>query len=165
MSVSNPNTSVINLDRVGSSESNPLVLKNAYVLEKGKKIWITSDHGFRILGLDQSNYGDMGAGLHDFDVNDSKQLSEKKREKLYQVILEQAVAVGIGIADAAEIDELNIYQATRKAMLQAVQKAVSGISGEDLTFLARMHVHPSEMCSTPCIVLLSRLRIPTSLIA
>lgn len=85
-----------------------------------------------IAGIDEVGRGPLAGPVvsaavilpHDFhvvDVNDSKQLSEKKREKLYQVILEQAVAVGIGMADAAEIDKLNIYQATRKAMLQAVQ--------------------------------------------
>ena len=55
---------------------------------------------------------------HDFqlvEVNDSKQLSEKKREELYDKILEQAVAVAVGIAENELIDEVNIYQATRIA--------------------------------------------------
>ncbi len=53
-------------------------------------------------------------------INDSKKLSEKKREELFIEISEKAVAVGIGSCTPEEIDELNIKQATRKAMLQAV---------------------------------------------
>lgn len=54
-------------------------------------------------------------------LNDSKKLSEKVREELYDVILEKAVAVGIGIVSAKEIDEMNIYQATKKAMKLAIE--------------------------------------------
>lgn len=55
-------------------------------------------------------------------VNDSKQLSKQKREVLYNDIMNNALAVGIGIVHANEIDTLNIYQATKKAMLQAINK-------------------------------------------
>lgn len=55
-------------------------------------------------------------------VNDSKKLSPKKREQLYDVIIDQAIAVGVGYADAATIDRINIKQATRLAMKQAVEK-------------------------------------------
>lgn len=55
-------------------------------------------------------------------LNDSKAVSEKKREIFYQYIMENAVSVGIGSASAAEIDELNIYQATKLAMTRAVGK-------------------------------------------
>lgn len=54
------------------------------------------------------------------EVNDSKQLSPKKREELYGKILEQALAVGIGVASNKVIDEVNIYQASRLAMKEAV---------------------------------------------
>lgn len=54
-------------------------------------------------------------------INDSKQLSEKKREELYGVIMEQAVAVGVGMASPQRIDEINILQATYEAMRQAIQ--------------------------------------------
>ena len=54
-------------------------------------------------------------------LNDSKQLSEKKREELYDKILEQAVAVAVGIAENELIDEVNIYQATRIAMKEALE--------------------------------------------
>ncbi len=54
-------------------------------------------------------------------LNDSKKLSEKKREELFLEISEKALAIGIGSCTPEEIDEFNIKQATRKAMLQAVQ--------------------------------------------
>jgi len=54
-------------------------------------------------------------------LNDSKKLSEKKREELFLEISEKAIAIGIGSCTPEEIDEYNIKQATRKAMLQAVQ--------------------------------------------
>lgn len=53
-------------------------------------------------------------------LNDSKKLSEKKREELYEVILKEAVATGIGMASPARIDEINILQATYEAMRQAI---------------------------------------------
>lgn len=53
-------------------------------------------------------------------LNDSKKLSEKKREELYDVIMEQAIAVGIGMAGPERIDEINILQATYEAMRQAI---------------------------------------------
>ena len=53
-------------------------------------------------------------------LNDSKQLSAKKREELYEIILQQAVAVGIGYASPARIDEINILQATYEAMREAI---------------------------------------------
>ncbi|RHP11091.1 ribonuclease HII [Dorea sp. AF36-15AT] len=53
-------------------------------------------------------------------LNDSKKLSEKKREELYEVILEEAVATGIGMASPARIDEINILQATYEAMRMAI---------------------------------------------
>ena len=54
-------------------------------------------------------------------VNDSKKLSEKKREKLFDEINERAVAIGIGIVDENTIDEINILEATRLAMKKAVE--------------------------------------------
>lgn len=54
-------------------------------------------------------------------LNDSKKLSEKKREELFLEISEKALAIGIGSCTPEEIDKFNIKQATRKAMLEAVQ--------------------------------------------
>lgn len=53
-------------------------------------------------------------------LNDSKKLSEKKREALYDEIMEKAVATGIGIVSPARIDEINILQATYEAMRMAI---------------------------------------------
>lgn len=55
-------------------------------------------------------------------VNDSKQLSEKMREQLYDEIMEKAVSVAVGYASPARIDEINILQATYEAMREAVSK-------------------------------------------
>ncbi|KAB1440012.1 ribonuclease HII [Candidatus Galacturonibacter soehngenii] len=55
-------------------------------------------------------------------INDSKKLSEKKREELYDEIMEKAVAVGIGIVGPQVIDEINILQATYEAMRIAIKK-------------------------------------------
>lgn len=55
-------------------------------------------------------------------INDSKKLTEKKREELYDVIMEKAVAVGIGMASPQRIDEINILQATYEAMREAISK-------------------------------------------
>jgi ribonuclease HII len=57
-------------------------------------------------------------------VNDSKQLSERARERFYIAIRERAVATGIGWADVAEIDQLNILEATRLAMRRALEQLV-----------------------------------------
>ena len=54
-------------------------------------------------------------------LNDSKQVTEASRERLYQAILKQAVASGVGLADEREIERINILQATRQAMCRAVQ--------------------------------------------
>lgn len=55
-------------------------------------------------------------------INDSKQLSEKKREELYDIIMEEAVSVGIGVVSPGRIDEINILQATYEAMRIAIGK-------------------------------------------
>ena len=54
-------------------------------------------------------------------VRDSKKVSEKKREQLYERILSEAMAIGIGQVDERTIDRINILQATRLAMKQAVE--------------------------------------------
>ena len=60
---------------------------------------------------------------HKFDLEgltDSKKLSEKKREEYYQKIIKQALAVGVGVIDEKKIDEVNIYEATKLAMKEAI---------------------------------------------
>ena len=55
-------------------------------------------------------------------VNDSKKVSEKKREVLYDQILEEAIAYGVGIIDQKEIDDLNILNATKKGLTTAIKE-------------------------------------------
>lgn len=94
-----------------------------------KEFW---DQGIDLVaGIDEVGRGPLAGPVvsaavilpHDFDlveVNDSKQLSDKKRKNLYPLILEKAIAVGIGVADNKLIDEINIYQATKVAMKEAL---------------------------------------------
>ena len=58
--------------------------------------------------------------FYDERINDSKKLTEKKRELLYDVIMENALSVGIGISSPEVIDEINILNATKKAMIEAI---------------------------------------------
>lgn len=95
-----------------------------------KQLW--SNGVEYVAGIDEVGRGPLAGPVvtaavilpHDFqlvEVNDSKQLSEKKREELYDKILEQAVAVAVGIAENELIDEVNIYQATRIAMKESLE--------------------------------------------
>ena len=54
-------------------------------------------------------------------INDSKKISESKREKLYEQITNEAISWSVGIVDQKEIDELNILNATKKALTQAIE--------------------------------------------
>ena len=53
-------------------------------------------------------------------LTDSKKLSEKKREQYYELIKEKALAIGVGIISEKRIDEINIYEATKEAMKEAI---------------------------------------------
>ena len=55
-------------------------------------------------------------------INDSKKLSEKKRELLYDEIINNALSYGVGIGDSKRIDEINIYEATKEAMHLAISQ-------------------------------------------
>jgi len=91
----------------------------------------TKQYGELIAGIDEVGrgclYGDVVAAcvVMDLDnpiegVTDSKKISPKKREKLYYEILEKAEAVGIGRVNCKIIDEINIKEATRLAMVKAL---------------------------------------------
>ena len=67
---------------------------------------------------------------HDFvleGLTDSKKLTEKKREQFYDYIMEHAVCVKIGMCSPERIDEINIYQASREAMIEAIEKVAKEI--------------------------------------
>ena len=65
----------------------------------------------------------LGADFNVIGVDDSKKLSEKKREELFQEITSKALAYGVGMIDSETIDEINILQATRRAMMTAAVNA------------------------------------------
>ncbi|HYF77908.1 MAG TPA: ribonuclease HII [Symbiobacteriaceae bacterium] len=92
-------------------------------------------HGYTVVGVDEAGRGPLagpvvagaailpeGADLP--GVNDSKQLSEKKREKAYDRVLEVALGWGVGVVDHQRIDQINIRNATFEAMHLAVQAAL-----------------------------------------
>ncbi len=63
---------------------------------------------------------------HDFvleGLTDSKKLTEKKREEYYQYIIDHAISVSVGLKDEKVIDEVNIYEATKLAMYEAIEKS------------------------------------------
>ncbi|MBQ9024741.1 MAG: ribonuclease HII [Bacilli bacterium] len=62
-------------------------------------------------------------GYHNDLINDSKKLTEKKREALYDIIIKDSLSYGISIISAKEIDEINILEASRKGMIEAYKKA------------------------------------------
>jgi len=94
-------------------------------------------YGYRsIAGIDEAGRGPLAGpvvaaavilppGLRIEGVNDSKKLSPDTRERLFDTIIAQAIAVGIGMGPAELIDRINILQATRHAMLEAVSQLVS----------------------------------------
>ncbi|MFZ3587940.1 ribonuclease HII [Bacillus sp. DJP31] len=55
-------------------------------------------------------------------INDSKQLSHEKREEYFHLIGEQAISIGIGMIPSYQVDEVNIYEATKLAMIQAITR-------------------------------------------
>ena len=55
-------------------------------------------------------------------VNDSKKISEKKREKLYDLIINEAISYGVGIISQKEIDEINILNATKKGLTESISE-------------------------------------------
>lgn len=90
--------------------------------------------GIYIAGIDEAGRGPLAGPVvaacvilpRDFDVmgvDDSKKLSEKRREELFDKITAKALAYGVGIADNDVIDEINILQATKEAMKAALNEA------------------------------------------
>ncbi|MFQ7318092.1 MAG: ribonuclease HII [Massilimicrobiota timonensis] len=84
-----------------------------------------------IVGLDEAGRGPMAGplvvgavifpqGYYNDKINDSKKLTEKKREELYQIIIQEALAYQIEIIDVAGVDRLNVYQASKKGMIDAI---------------------------------------------
>ena len=102
-------------------------------LEKMRFFEHKYEHLGYVCGIDEAGRGPLagpvvaGAVILPRDceilyLNDSKQLSEKKREQLFDEIMDKTVAVGVGIVGPARIDEINILQADYEAMCEAVGK-------------------------------------------
>ena len=102
-------------------------------IEEMKKYERQYAHLGWICGIDEAGRGPLAGPVaagavilpKDCDIlyiNDSKKLSEKKREELFDVIMEKAVAVGVGIVGPSRIDEINILQATYEAMRLALDQ-------------------------------------------
>ena len=91
--------------------------------------------GYKVIaGTDEAGRGPLVGPVvcacvvlpNDYDneeINDSKKLTEKKREKLYDIIMKDALAVGVSIISAKEIDEINILEASRKGMIEGYKEA------------------------------------------
>ena len=92
------------------------------------------DKGYRnICGIDEAGRGSLAGPvciascilppfLRIDGINDSKQLTEKKREELYKIIVKQAISYAVVFIHEKDIDNLNIYQATKKGMLESLEK-------------------------------------------
>ena len=85
-----------------------------------------------VCGVDEAGRGPLAGpvyaaavilpdGLEELGINDSKKMTEKKREALFDIICDNAIAYGIGFATEKEIDEINILNATFLAMRRAVE--------------------------------------------
>ena len=127
-----PRSGVVSLVKKYDREKE-LLEKEKQRIEDMKVYENTYSHVGWICGIDEAGRGPLagpvvaGAVILPEDskilwLNDSKQLSAKKREELYDVIMEEAISVGVGYASPARIDEINILQATYEAMREAVGK-------------------------------------------
>ena len=109
-----------------------------------------------IAGVDEVGRGPLAGPVvaaavvlpEDFDVlgiDDSKKLSEKRREELFDVILEKAVAWGIGMADHSSIDEINIRQATKLAMKDAIADLSGKLEGIDYVIFDAVKINDLKL--------------------
>lgn len=112
-----------------------------------------------LCGVDEAGRGPLAGDVYaaavilppDIEIaglNDSKKLSEKKREQLYEEITAQALAYHVGIATLAEIEQTNILKAT----LLAMQRAVEGLSIDPLMVLVDGNAPPTLPYHTKCLV-------------
>lgn len=127
-------------ERAGARKLVQQARKRMEAMEKERqRIWKLKEYERKyesaglVCGIDEAGRGPLagpvvaGAVILPKDcsilyINDSKKLSGKKREELYEVIRKEALAAGIGMVSPQRIDEINILQATYEAMRQAIQK-------------------------------------------
>lgn len=104
--------------------------KHQEMLQFEEELW--QQNCVYIAGIDEVGRGPLAGPVvaatvilprdfHVLEINDSKQLSEAKRDALFDKIKNEALAIGVGIKDETIIDKVNIYQATKLAMIEAVE--------------------------------------------
>ncbi len=76
-------------------------------------------------------------------LNDSKKIPKKHHEEIYQEILARALGIGIGIVDNNVIDQINIYEATKVGMLQAINQLKGVVTKPDYLLIDAMHLETS----------------------
>ncbi|MGN1398017.1 MAG: ribonuclease HII [Streptococcus gallolyticus] len=76
-------------------------------------------------------------------LNDSKKIPKKHHEEIYQEILARALGIGIGIVDNNVIDQINIYEATKVGMLQAINQLKGEVAKPDYLLIDAMHLETS----------------------
>lgn len=112
------------------------IKKKDTLLYEERKLWRVGYKG--IGGMDEVGRGPLAGpvvaacvvfepGTYIDGVDDSKKLSPSKRDRLFHIIMKKAQVVGIGRVDSREIDVINIFNATKKAMDQALSQCISGI--------------------------------------
>ena len=116
--------------------------------------WLSSTGRFPAVGLDEVGRGPLAGPVVAAAVvlppgpldprlgclNDSKLLSESRRETLFPIILDVAIAVGVGQVDALQIDQINILQATWGAMRAALAQVKNNLGEEVATVLVDGHL-------------------------
>ena len=119
------------------------------------------DQGINLLaGIDEAGRGPragpvvvacviMQKDVKILGINDSKKVSEKKREKLYEQIMQEAVSVGVGIVNQHRIDEINILNATKEALTDAISKLT--VKPERILVDALEHINTLGIPYTPII--------------
>ena len=114
-----------------------------------------------IAGVDEVGRGPLAGPVvtcaivlpKDFDVlgiDDSKKLSEKKREELYDIIIDKALAYGIGLCDNKLIDEINILEATKIAMAMSIDNANKMLESSDLGLIEHALIDAVKLQGIPC---------------
>lgn len=88
--------------------------------------------------------------FHVLGIDDSKKLSEKKRETLYDEILENVLAYGIGLVDNDTIDEINILEATKVAMAMSIDNANKMLNEKGLGHIEHALIDAVKLEGIPC---------------
>ena len=119
------------------------------------------DQGINLLaGIDEAGRGPLAGPVvvacvimpkdaRILGINDSKKVSEKKREKLYEQIMQEAISVGVGIVDQKRIDEINILNATKEALTDSISKLT--VKPERILVDALEHINTLGIPYTPII--------------